>query len=181
MLVMMNTSQEETMHPLQKQHARWCQYGDFRWGGVPPRSYCSVKRLLPSETPQWARCGQVRAASAGVLWVDSWLSCRHSQFCSWRKLVQRSRLESLRTLRGLEMRKKNLGLKCPDAEENEAVSVSAERQVGRDQQGHSTDSHLNGIERLQWPKGGINMRDRNQGLDPRRLMAKTKGHVGSAT
>lgn len=47
------------------------------------------------------------------------------------------------------MRKKNLGLKCPDAEENEAVSVSAERQVGRDQQGHSTDSHLNGIERLQ--------------------------------
>jgi hypothetical protein len=37
------------------------------------------------------------------------------------------------------MRKKRLGLKFPDAEENRAVSMEAARQVGRDQQGHSRD------------------------------------------
>lgn len=39
--------------------------------------------------------------------------------------VQRSRSESLRTLRGLAMRKKKLGLKFPDAEENGAMSRKA--------------------------------------------------------
>lgn len=69
------------------------------------------------------------------------------------------------------MRKKRLGLKFPDAEEeNRAVSMEAERQVGRDQQGHPRDSRLKGIERL-YPQGGMNLRDGSQGLDPRGPMA----------